>query len=376
MLILSFVVFNGCIDSGDKTESELEILKEKIKVLEEKLQEKEGLWVWVPEDFFQPSIKSILNDLSKLDYTPQTSPANDLINIAKEHMKENAYQDAFDKFQDASELDENNPEPYYWLGVLLPAIGGPINLAILWLEDAIEKDQSQQQIIAMLAYGQRGIFELWDKWDNPEPSIDNLTECIRLGIDKEEVIPTFFQGIYTNRGVAYQLLGDIYKALDDYNRALDLAVIEPNPPVIMKIEEIVAGIERSIEIQNSTTPSFINVLIKPTGLVYYTPDNQYFSLISNGKVRIDIKKDSEETEIFYRNTTEKGVFGEIETDIELYQKQSIECIAILQDEVNNYLFSNGYAILSWEEVNKSKDFGDIYIWEPKLFIEGTLIKLN
>ena len=248
-IIISLSFFNfilmGCF--GD--ESEIKMIKEKIEKLEKILKEKEvGSWIPLPTDYFQPSIKSILDDFAKLGYNSPVSPANDLITTGIGLLKKSNYNGAYESFMLASELDEKNPEPYFWIGLITPAIGGPPEIARLYLENAIKNDNNSQKIVAMFAYRQNGCFGLM--MENYEDANSNFSKCISLNPDMEEDFPIFFQVVYVNRGISYQVLGKTFEALDDYNKALDLALIEPHPPVITKIKEIIENIEKSVENQD------------------------------------------------------------------------------------------------------------------------------
>jgi hypothetical protein len=134
---------------------DLEIAKNKLKQVEQKMvNTAKGAWIPLPQGIFQPSIQSILDDLASANYTPPPSSANDLVASAKNYMEASDFNKAFATFLEASKLDENNPEPHFWMGLLLPATGGPPEVAIWSLGDAIEKDTSQQRLIAMFAYMQ------------------------------------------------------------------------------------------------------------------------------------------------------------------------------------------------------------------------------
>lgn len=207
----------GC---SPKTTESVSVGEDETPVVKEETEEvgvEEGITIGC----FQPSIKSIFADLEALGYTPISSPAANLLEEAKEYTEEGNYLAAFDKFTEASELDPDNPEIYFWLGTILPATGGPYEVAILTLDEAIEKDQSSEQIIAMFAYRQRGICNVLRNL--PESAIADFTECLSCGSGKEEIIPFFFEGVYANRGVAYQYIGwrQFKEAPDDYDKALN-----------------------------------------------------------------------------------------------------------------------------------------------------------
>jgi tetratricopeptide (TPR) repeat protein len=227
--------------------TELELTENKLKLVEQKLANMaEGAWIPLPQGIFQPSIQSILDDLASANYAPPpSSAANDLVDLAKSYMNASDFNKAFATFLDASKLDENNPEPYFWMGLLLPATGGPPDVAILVLGDAIEKDTSQQRRMAMFSYMQRGILYLMAR--DPEQSISDFSECILISGYQQETIPVFMQTVYVNRGIAYQFLGKTREALQDYGKALDFATLKENPLVVKKIQEQLDEIDKAIK---------------------------------------------------------------------------------------------------------------------------------
>lgn len=126
-------------------------------------------------------------------------------------------------------------------GIAPPALGGPPEAAILTLEDAIEKDTSQQRLMAMFAYMQRGILYLMIS--APESSIADFSECIQISSYQQEAVPEFMQTVYVNRGIAYQYLGKTHEALRDYSKALDFATLKENPMIVKKIQELLDEID-------------------------------------------------------------------------------------------------------------------------------------
>jgi tetratricopeptide (TPR) repeat protein len=221
---------------------DLETAKNKLTQVEQKLANMaEGVWIPAPQEIFQPSLQAILNDMASVRYVPPSSPANDLISLAKKHMKAGDFNKAFSTLQEASKLDENNPEPYFWMGVVIPATGGPPEIAIWSLGEAIQKDKSSQRPIAMFAYMQRGIFYLM--MNDTASSITDLSECIQISGYLHDTAPVFMQTVYVNRGIAYQRLGKAHEALQDYGKALDFATLEENPFVVKKIQELLDEID-------------------------------------------------------------------------------------------------------------------------------------
>jgi tetratricopeptide (TPR) repeat protein len=240
------IVFSLAIACSPVEMTDLEIAENKLKQVEQKLVNmNEGAWIPVPQGIFQPSIQSILDDMASANYEPPPSSTNDLVALAKDHMKASDFTKAFATFQEASKLDENNPEPYFWMGLLLPATGGPPEVATWSLGEAIEKDTSQQRLIAMFAYMQRGILYLMI--NDTKSSIADFTECIQISGYLQETVAVFMQTVYVNRGIAYQYLGKTHEALQDYGRALDFAALEENPLVVKKIQELLDEIDKAIE---------------------------------------------------------------------------------------------------------------------------------
>jgi tetratricopeptide (TPR) repeat protein len=225
---------------------DLEIAKNKLKQVEQKLANTtKGAWIPVPQGVFQPSIQSILDDLASANYTPPPSSANDLVALAKDYMKASDFNKAYNTFLEASKLDENNPEPHFWMGLLLPATGGPPEVAILSLGAAIEKDTSQQQLIAMFTFMQRGILYLMSS--DPEQSLADFSECIQISGPLQLAVPIFMQRVYVDRGIAYQYLGKTDEAIQDYKKALDFAALEEDPLIVQKIQELLEEIDKAIE---------------------------------------------------------------------------------------------------------------------------------
>lgn len=199
---------------------------------------------WYPAQIgvFQPSIRSVKDELSKLQYSSPPSSASTLVSAAKDYLGNSDYQAAYDALSEAIEVDEGNAEAYFWLGFIFPALGGPPEISMLWLDSAIEKDTSSEQIMAMYAYRQRGMFSVQS--GEYDAAVADFTECVGLGSDREEVIPTFFQVVYTNRGIIYEQLGRQNEALRDYERTLELAQLEPVPPLVDKARERVEAIKQ------------------------------------------------------------------------------------------------------------------------------------
>lgn len=246
LFVSLLVVFSSASACSPAKTTDLEIARNKLRSVENKIANMtEGAWIPLPSNVFQPSIKSILDDLDSLNYAPPRSPANDLIMLAKSYMLANDFNKAFTTFQQASGLDQGNPEPYFWMGLLLPATGGPPEVALWSLGEAINKDASQQKLIAMFALRQRGILDLMTR--DPESASNDFTDCISVGGTKQQANPVFWQTVYVNRGIAYQQMAKTSQALQDYERALDLASLEENPLIVKKIQELLDEIDKAIK---------------------------------------------------------------------------------------------------------------------------------
>ncbi len=220
---------------------------------EELAYRSEGIGRWVPmvqKGAFIPSVQMYATWSEQLRYSSVPSPVKDYINSNKELQTAKKLGDVCNKLVEALQLDESNAEVNLWLGYFGPAVGMPPELALLYLTDAIEKDMTSQQTTAMLAYMQRGIFQLY-LGEDIEGAITDLGHCLRLGANKREVVPTLFQIVYLNRGVAFNNLesspgeDNTLNALRDYKEALRLAHAEPVPAVVESIAEIVREFEKA-----------------------------------------------------------------------------------------------------------------------------------
>jgi tetratricopeptide (TPR) repeat protein len=242
-LMISALIFSAC-SSGQN--SELEKIRKKLTQVEQKLTNMtSGAWIPTPNSVYQPSVKSTIDDLAKVNYEPPSSIATNLVAMGKNYMKAGDFNAAFSTFQQASKVDETNPEVYFWLGYLLPAVGGPKEVAILSLNVAIAKDTSQDKFIAMFSLRQRGIFSIMTGDDSS--ALSDFSECIQIGSQSENKIPIFWQSVYINRSIAYQFLGKTYEGLQDYSKVLDLVAIQENPDILPKIQERLDEIDAAIK---------------------------------------------------------------------------------------------------------------------------------
>ncbi|MFC1629612.1 tetratricopeptide repeat protein [Patescibacteria group bacterium] len=202
-----------------------------------------------PNIIFQPSVKHTLAELSVINYQQEDSPAKNHINQAKEKLGKGEFHEAMGIFLSAAKKDKNNAEVFFWLGMLAPILEGSdtteiSNLAILSLDFAIQKNKSEQKIIAMYAFRQRGIFQMLYK-NNYPGAVNDFTECILLGPGKEKTIPIFFQIAYINRGIAHENLSEMSEALQDYKIARELAIISPMSGLLPGIEQRIKMIEQN-----------------------------------------------------------------------------------------------------------------------------------
>ena len=245
-LITGLVVYSSATACTRSKSTDLERARVHLKKVTQKLMNMNaGAWIPVPQGVFMPSIDSTFKDLDAMGYAPPSSKADDLVASAKTYMKASDYNKALSVFLEASRLDEDNPEPYFWAGLLFPATGGPPEVAELSLGEAISKDLSQKHLMAIFALRQRGVMNLMIK--DGDSSLNDFSECIRLSGDQQETAPLFWQVVYLDRGVAFQNLGKTQEALQDYQKALDLAALEEHPVVVEKIQELVDEIDKAIK---------------------------------------------------------------------------------------------------------------------------------
>jgi len=120
----------------------------------------------------------------------------------------------------------------------------------------------------------------------------------------------------------------------------------------------------------STKPSHITVNVMVA--VYITMLDAHHNIVNitpNGlPVTIIMTKNGGDQLVFQRIM--QGGLCQATGVIELSKDQFIECNATVQGSYDTYYpVASGYAKLTWDTVNASTNFGDMYSWYPHLTIQ-------
>jgi hypothetical protein len=130
-------------------------------------------------------------------------------------------------------------------------------------------------------------------------------------------------------------------------------------------------------IDSATKPNYINVIVNADATVFYkytfyAKDGTSASTdmwMNSTTVRFDMIKDYGETHTFYKVTDYAGKTSTATASFKLYKEQPIESIAYVEG-MEKDLYPPSKKTLTWDEVNKTKDFGETYTWNVRHDIVG------
>ena len=138
---------------------------------------------------------------------------------------------------------------------------------------------------------------------------------------------------------------------------------------LLGILMIAGGLEEGCEEEEEPKPDFITVICSAERNILAkdntTDSLSCPSLLSENTVRVDfIKSQGEQFNLFVPLGEDNCWFETGSVEFKLYRDQPIEVSAYIEQVPGGYTQIRAQAVLTWDEVYPSKNFGDSYTWKP------------